>query len=205
MKKYAPALVGFFCGLLLLLSFFFKGPLESVGGIIFQILVLLISVAFLLAIASLLLNQINNLIHSQRGAMFPLVFVVVFGVTLLFSLIWGVDHPDLQRPLALMQTSLETAFLGLGSLIMAGASLQVFRVRGWTPLSVAFGLSAIAFLLITLGFFQIFDLPPVFSRILLVIQSLPVIGARGLLIGMALGTLMMGIRVLVNKDLAEHD
>lgn len=76
---------------------------------------------------------------------------------------------------------------------------QSFRERGgWSVLTISFGISALFFLFLNLGFLN-FGENPGLDRVILAIRSLPVIGARGLLIGLALGALVMGLRALFGQ------
>jgi hypothetical protein len=111
----------------------------------------------------------------------------------------GVDNPAYLKWVGAIQRPLEVSLLGLVALIMTSAAVQVFRNRGWSPLTVSFGLSAIFFLLIALGLLQTLEVPQI-ATVIGYIRQLPLVGARGLLIGVAIGAVMMAIRVLLGSE-----
>jgi hypothetical protein len=100
---------------------------------------------------------------------------------------------------AAVQLPLETSLLGLAALVMTAAALQVFRNRGWSLLTISFGASALVFLVISLGLLQALNIP-LLTAILNYVQRLPMIGIRGLLIGVGIGALMMGLRVALGQE-----
>jgi hypothetical protein len=82
---------------------------------------------------------------------------------------------------------------------MTGAALQIFRSRGWSLLTISFGISALVFLVISLGLLQALNIP-LLTTIIAYLQRLPLIGARGLLIGIGIGALMTGLRVMLGLE-----
>lgn len=66
-------------------------------------------------------------------------------------------------------------------------------------LTVSFGFSALVFLFLNLGFLRQ-DSNPGLSQLFSTLQRLPMVGARGLLIGVALGALLMALRVLFGQE-----
>jgi hypothetical protein len=82
--------------------------------------------------------------------------------------------------------------------------MKIFRDRGWSALTVSFGVSAIIFLILGLGVLQKLN-NPVLNDVIRVVEGLPMIGARGLLIGIGIGLLMMAFRVLFGMEGSGND
>jgi len=82
--------------------------------------------------------------------------------------------------------------------------MKIFRERGWSALTVSFGVSAVIFLVLGLGFLQSLN-SPVLNQVITFLEGLPMIGARGLLIGVGIGLLMMAFRVLFGMEGSGND
>jgi len=63
-----------------------------------------------------------------------------------------------------------------------------------------FAISAFVFLVIGSGFLSASANIPILKDVLAAVNALPIAGARGILIGVALGSLTTGLRVLLGSD-----
>ncbi len=104
-----------------------------------------------------------------------------------------------------IQIPVETSLLAILAATLLFASLRLIRTRGWTPLTIAFMASTFMSLVFTLGLIRTAS-GSVGEQVLGFFQRLPMVGARGVLIGMALGGLLMGLRYLfsINSPGGEH-
>jgi hypothetical protein len=84
------------------------------------------------------------------------------------------------------------------------AGLRLVRVRGWTPMSIAFLASAIFSLLVNIGLVRAPSGTPE-GPALAFVKRLPLVGARGVLLGMGLGGLLVGLRYLFSLDRTEGE
>jgi len=82
---------------------------------------------------------------------------------------------------------------------MAAAALRLFHQRGWSALTVSFGISALVFLVLGLGWLQALQIPQL-DIVIGYLEALPLVGMRGLLIGMGLGALLLGLRVVLGLE-----
>ena len=63
-----------------------------------------------------------------------------------------------------------------------------------------FFIAVILFLVINSGIFSLFTDVPILRALVSSLSQAPLAGARGILIGVALGTLLTGIRILIGSD-----
>ena len=166
---------------------------------------LLIQLAGIVAAVAVLVGVINLLgVHIRRvrhpgqafySAVLVLSFVVVFG----FSLLPFADEKRVA--LDSVQLALETAFSGLVLFsLVYGAVTITSRRASWT--SLLFVLTVITVLI---GALPIAELQPV-TRLSEWLNAVPVdAGGRALLLGIALATVVAGVRVLIGQGRATRD
>jgi len=142
---------------------------------------------------------LRAILRGQRGFIYSIILISAFLVSFIGALVLGLENSAYLRWVAAVQLPLETSLLGLAALVMTGAALQIFRSRGWSLLTISFGISALVFLVISLGLLQALNIP-LLSTVIAYLQRLPLIGARGLLIGIGIGALLTGLRVLFGLE-----
>lgn len=204
MKRPLPLIVGILSGLVVLAAMFF---IPQGGGILTMVLnwvIIVAAAALLVAIASLVITHLRFIASGKKGFLLSLVLVISFLATLVFGLLRGVDDPVFLKWVGAIIRPIETALLGLVALVMMSAAMKIFRERGWSALTVSFGVSAIVFLILGLGFLQNLNIPEL-NEVIRVVEALPMIGARGLLIGIGIGLLMMAFRVLFGMEGSGND
>lgn len=199
MKQRLPVIIAAISGLIMLAAFFFQPFTAPYLGLVLNWAIIVSSVALLVAIASLFVTHIRFILKGRRGFLYSIVLVLTFLATLILGWHLGLDHPAYLKGIQTVLVPLENALMALIALILMSAAVKIFRVRGWSVLTISFGVSALVFLFLNLGFFQ-FDSIPGLGGIVSALQRLPLIGARGLLIGLGLGALLMGMRVLFGQE-----
>ena len=204
MKRPLPLIVGVLSGLVVLAAMFFAPQGGSILGTVLNWVIIVAGVALLVAIASLVLTHLRFIAKGKKGFLLSLVLVISFLVTLVFGLLRGVDNPVFLKWVGAVIRPIETALLGLVALVMMSAAMKIFRERGWSALTVSFGVSAIIFLILGLGFLQNLNFPAL-NEVITFVEGLPMIGARGLLIGIGIGLLMMAFRVLLGMEGSGND
>ena len=204
MKRALPLIVGILSGLVVLAAMFFVPQSGGILAMVLNWVIIVAGVALLVAIASLVLTHLRFIARGKKGFLLSLVLVISFLATLIFGLIRGVDDPVFLKWVGAVIRPIETALLGLVALIMMSAAMKIFRERGWSALTVSFGVSAVIFLILGLGFLQNLNIP-VLTEVIRLVETLPMIGARGLLIGIGIGLLMMAFRVLFGMEGSGND
>ena len=203
MKRLLPLIVCVVSGLAVLIGMFLI-PQGGILSVLLNWVIVVAAVAFLVAIASLVLTHLRFIASGKKGFLLSFVLVVSFLATVGFGLYLGVDDPVFLQWVGAVVRPIETALLGLVALVMMSAAMKIFRERGWSALTVSFGFSAIVFLVLGLGFLQDLNIPLLNDAIRFV-EGLPMIGARGLLIGIGIGLLMMAFRVLFGMEGSAND
>lgn len=199
MKQRTPVIIAAVSGVLLLIAFFFQPFTSPYLGLVLNWAIILASVALLVAIASLVVTHIRFIINGRKGFLFSLVFILAFVLTVFFGLYLGIDDKQYLEAIHTVLVPIQSALMGLIALVLMSAAVKLFRTRGWSILTVSFGCSALVFLFLNLGFLRL-DFSEGLNDVIAVVQRLPVIGARGLLIGAGLGALLMGLRVLFGQE-----
>jgi hypothetical protein len=204
MKRPLILIVGLLSGLAVLVAMFVAPRGGSVLAVVLNWVIVVASVALLVAIASLVLTHLRFIVKGKKGFLLSIVLVISFIATLALGLLLGVDDPFFLKFVGTIIRPIETALLGLVALVMMSAAMKIFRERGWSVLTVSFGVSAIIFLILGLGFLQNLKIP-VLNEAIRFVEALPMIGARGLLIGIGIGLLMMAFRVLFGMEGSGND
>jgi hypothetical protein len=107
--------------------------------------------------------------------------------------------PDYQKVVTAIQVPMETSLMAILTVTLAYASIRLFqRRKGW--MTWVFGISALVFLILASSILPGLNEIPVLNTITGFINRLPIAGARGILLGIALGSLTTGLRVMMGID-----
>lgn len=199
MKKILPITIAFLTGLTILAGYFFRDALSPVLRIILDWFVLILGVASLIGIGILLRLHFNKILTSQKGAFYSFILILVFLLTLIAAFVLTLENDLFQGLILIVEIPVETSFLSITAATLLYTSLRFVRTKGWTPMSIGFLVSAIASLIFNLGYIQA-QPGTMGEALLLFFKRLPKVGARGILLGMAIGGLVMGLRLLTTMD-----
>ncbi|MCJ7695848.1 MAG: hypothetical protein MUO40_10540 [Anaerolineaceae bacterium] len=199
MKKSFLIIVASVICLVVMVAFFIKPILDPVLGLILHWGIILGSIAGLVGIINLITTHITRVRFKEKRFFFSIIVLLGFTISFLGGMILGSQNEVYIKWLAAFQVPLEVSLMALLALTMTYAGVNFFRLRGWTILSISFGLSAIVFMVLSLGFLQGYN-DPVVDRVILFVNSLPIAGGRGILIGISLGALLTGLRVLTGSE-----
>lgn len=203
MKQKTTMITAIVSGLLMLGALFFQAYTGPYLALVLNWLIILSSFALLVAIASLVVNHLGFIVKARKGFLYSIVMLLAFFATIILGIYLGVDNPDFLKGVAALLVPMQTVLMALIALVLMSAAIKIFRQRGWSILTVSFALSALLFLILNLGFFR-FDSNPALKSFIGVLQGLPMIGARGLLIGISLGALIMALRVLFGQEASDE-
>jgi hypothetical protein len=124
------------------------------------------------------------------------VAVFLFGV---YSYVVTGNVSDFQEVVNALQVPVETSLMAAVAVVLTLASLRLFqRRKGLLPM--VFALSVLVFLVLNSGLLASLENVPGIPLLLVGLQTLPVAGGRGILLGIALGSIMAGLRILLGAE-----
>ncbi len=206
----ATAVIAIASGLFVLLGYFV--PVGS-NLLIFRIVlvrwaVILAAVAILVGVINLLGVHWRKILTRQKGGVYSILLIVAMFATAIFGIATGVDNPiqetiqEYFREITLEAIIIpaEAALMALLAVTLVYASARLLRHRADVMSFVFLGVFIVV--LLASAPLPIFGKFPLLSDIVLpwLTQIFAAAGARGILIGVALGALTTGLRVLFGID-----
>ncbi len=200
MRAPIAAAIAIAAGVIVLAGYFIPLPLLQIVRL--QILdwaMLLAAVAALVAIINLFVGHFRKAFKPGVSRMFSIVVTLFFTLTLISGLVLGASDRQFQRVVTNIQIPIETTLFGMISISLAYAAFQFIRQRkGWV--NTVFIVSVVFFLLANSWFLVIGQSFPLLGELISGIQKIPLAGSRGVLIGISLGSLVTGLRILTGID-----
>jgi hypothetical protein len=198
-KKIVFTAVVLLVGLTVLAGYFFQAEMSPVLAMVFEWALVLVAAAGLVGVGYLAASHVRKIIRRDRGYVYSIVLLAAFLLTTITGFVLTTDSPFYRDLILNVQIPVEASLLAILAAILLYASLRLIRTRGWTAMSIAFLASTIFSLVVNLGFLWTTS-DSLGDRILSFFKRLPLVGARGVLIGMALGGLLMGLRYFFSID-----
>ncbi len=201
MKTPLTTLVAIICGCIVLLAYFIPfEPVRGISDLIINWAVSLAGVAMLVAIFSLIMSHWQKVRQKKAADRYSILVIFGFALTFLIGLVFGgPGTADYRNVVTFIIVPIEAGLLGALAIGLVAAGFRLYRAnRGW--MTIVFGISAILFVLLNSGVFTTgLDIPLV-KNALGVLQRLPDAGGRGILIGLALGAITAGVRIILGVD-----
>ncbi len=184
--------------LLVLLGYFFES-FASLQTLLLNWAIILAGVATLVGIFNLLSVHGDKIRRGEKGSTYSALLVISMLVTVFFGIILRPQHEIMQILLNGIIIPTEAALLGLLTISLLYAAIRLLRHRA-DLMSIVFLVTA-AIIFLGSATLPFGDIPLVGTLIRpWVSQILALGGARGILIGVALGTLTTGLRVMFGID-----
>jgi hypothetical protein len=192
------AVIAIAAGVLILFGYFYA-PLAGVQILLLNWALIFAGAAALVGVFNILFVHADKIRRNEKGSMYSALLIIFLVATLIFGFILGPEHNIMQLVVNAVILPVEAALMGTLVITLLYAAIRLLRRRA-DVMSILFLLTAAVVLLgsATLPFGDV----PVIGTTLRpwVTQVLAVGGARGILIGVALGTLTTGLRVLFGMD-----
>ncbi|MGE5251187.1 MAG: hypothetical protein ACM3QS_13360 [Bacteroidota bacterium] len=196
--RIAAAAIAIATGLLVLAGYFIPA-LAGIQTLLLNWAALLAGVAALMGVFNLLAVHGEKVRMRSQGSVYSALLILSLFTTFIFALFLKPSHPAMRVLVSGVIVPVESALMAIISVSLLYAGMVLLRQRA-SLMSVIFLVSAVLILAgsLSLPFGQI----PVLGDTLRpwLTQVLALGGARGILIGVALGSLTAGIRVLLAMD-----
>lgn len=187
-------------GLLVLLGYFIPvGILQEIRQLFLQWAVILAGVAVVVGVFNLFDVHWSKIHEKQKGRYYSILLIVSLGISAALGLVFGPDSDSMRFFLDAIIVPAEATLMALLAVTLIYASVRLFRRRTDLMTGLFLGVVVVTLLAsVPLPFGKI----PVLSDILhpLLVKVFAVGGARGILLGVSLGALVTGLRVLFGVD-----
>lgn len=204
LKGIFSAVIAGVCGALVLAGYFVKLPfLVNTSNILLNWAILLAAFAILVGIINLLIVHFGKMSGGQKGAFYSLILIIALLVTFVVGILSSFIPkltPAFDFIFRAFQLPVEASLMAILAISLTYASIRLMRNRR-SVFAIIFLITSILVLLGTAPLPFIGDTPilsdgirPFFA------QVMASSGARGILIGVALGTLTTGLRILFGID-----
>jgi hypothetical protein len=199
-KRIIPTSIAIASGLLVLMATFFP-PLADIGAFFVNLVMVLAAFALLLGVVNVLRVHGGKIRERQSEAIYSfilvasLLFVIAVGLPAFPNRASGPSQPIVQWVFQNIQAPIQASLSALLVFLTVTAAARLLRVRnGETAVMLAVTLLVLVGQ-VTAG------LLPVLPKIKDWIMDVPVLAAvRGILLGVALGATLTGIRLLLGVE-----
>lgn len=184
---------------LLVLAGYFVPALGGLQSVLLNWAMILAGAAALMGVFNLIAVHGEKVRTGRKGSIYSALLILTLFATFIFALFLRPAHPTVQALFNGVLLPVEATLMAVISVGLIYAAIHLLR-RGPNLMSVTFLVTALIILIgsISLPFGQI----PLLGDTLRpwITQVLSMGGARGILIGVALGSLTTGLRVLLALD-----
>lgn len=202
MKKILPitnAIIAIISGLCVLLGYFFPRVLGNLQSLLINWAIILAAVALLLGIINLAKVHWKKMGSEGMGSVYSIVLLISLVVTMIIE---GFSGPTGSWSLWFFNTfqvPIEISLLAVLAVILvyAGARLLSRRPK-WN--TILFLVTVLIVLLGSVPLFIVGEIAPLTIVRTWLAQVPAIAGARGILLGVALGTVATGLRILIGVD-----
>jgi len=188
-------------GLIVMIGYFFPHTgLEVIRTPLLNWAVTLSGVAGLVAILHLVFGIHWKRVHDNHARKsYSVILIAAFLLTVGAGIYLDPASEGFQKIVTRVQFPIEASLMAVLAITLVLASLKILqRHRNW--MGFIFFLSVVLFLVFNSGVLAFTTEIPVLRDLLSAFNRVPVAGARGMLLGIALGSLGTGIRVLIGSD-----
>lgn len=186
-------------GLIVLLGYFL--PVDQITTLRVILLdwgVILAAVALLIGIGNLIYVHQQKVAQAQASSVYSMVLLVALVLTLAVVGWFGPTHSNSMWIFNYIQVPIESSLLAILAVLLAYALARLLR-RRTDPFSLVFVATTVIILISTAPLLGV-EMPGLGDLRAWITQVPAVAGARGILLGIALGIIATGIRILIGAD-----
>lgn len=201
MKKSLPTAVAIGVGITVLLNYFVQGSelLPLAGGNILKWVTILGAFALILGISNVLRVHVTRVAKAQTGWIYSFVLLTVMLFVIVMGILpgaGGLTNPFVSWVFDYVFLPLNSTVFALLAFFVASAAFRTFRMR-----SPEATVMIIAGVIVLIGQVPLGELVPGLADVSGWLIGIPAMAAvRGILLGVALGTITAGIRILGGAD-----
>jgi hypothetical protein len=195
------AIIAITSGVVVLLGYFLPGvPLFAALRTAFlNWVMILAAMAVFVGIANLFSVHFQKL-KIRKDAAYSVILLISLAGTFILGLVFKPASPAMDFVFAAIQIPVETSLMALLAVSLLYATIRLLRWRA-NFMSITFIVTALIIFLGTAPLPFIGPLPFFSDWLRPIIAQVPAAaGARGILLGVALGTLLTGLRILFGAD-----
>ena len=186
-------------GLVVLLGYFVALPaLIAIREIFVRWAVILTSVTLLVGVANLLTVHWRRAANAQPGGAYSVILLLAFAISFVVFIFFGPTGYWSLWIFNSIQVPAESSLMALLAVILAYAGARLFN-RRINLFSLVFLLTALTVLL-GMATIPLINAPLLEGVRAWITQVPAVAGSRGILLGVALGTIATGLRILMGAD-----
>ncbi|HET6846509.1 MAG TPA: hypothetical protein VFH29_06715 [Anaerolineales bacterium] len=181
---------------LTVLAGYFVPALQDVQQLFLNWAIILAGTAAIVGIFNLVLVHAGRIQRKEQGAAYSAILLIALFATFVFGLVLGPDHAVLRSLVNAVIVPAESSLMGVLAITLIVGAVRLLG-RRLTLMSIVFLSTAVLMLLgsATLPFGEIGALTNFARPWFLHVFAMG--GARGIIVGMALGTMVTGLRVLI--------
>jgi len=187
-------------GLIVLLGYFFPAPLGSLRVLLLDWGVTIAGMAVLVGIFNLVAVQMEKFRAGQKGGVYGILLVVSLIVTFGIGLILGPENQYMRLTMNAIIVPVEASLMAILVVTLIYASIRLFRRRTDVMSVIFLVVAVISLILIAPTPFGVIGGDQLNQSLVQFVGMFSQGGARGLLLGIALGALLTGLRVVFGVD-----
>lgn len=192
--RFLTVVTAIIVGILILLGYFIP-QFKNIQTLMLNWAMLMVATTAILGVLNLVFVHADKIRRRAKGNLYSIILIIFLFATLIIGSVFPLGHEVMLLILNGVIFPIEAALMGILSITLLYAAVRLLRRRADFT-SIVFLITAA--LVLTLPFSG--RIPVINDLSLWIQQVLAVGGARGILIGVALGTLMTGLRVLFGVD-----
>ena len=193
MKRILPMAVAISVGLIVLIDRFVTNTyLDGLGLFFLDTAVILAAFAVLLGFVNVLTVHYKKIRTRQTGWPYSIV-LILFSIAVLAVGWAGPSSPLLRQAFNFVQYPIQATIASLLIFFVASAAFRALRIRSWES-----AIFVVVVLIVLIGQVPLSAEMTTLKDWILTVPGLA--GARGLILGVALGTVVTGLRVLMGID-----
>ena len=193
-KRSVATAIAISVGLFVLLDFFVQNAFIGTLKFVFvRWAIIVAAFAMILGFFNVLIVHLNKILRFKQGWFYSIFLVLTMMIVLILGLIEGPQGSLTSRIFQYVLFPLQATIFSLLAFFVASAAYRAFRLRSWES-----ALLVITGVIVLLGQVPLWGALTSFKEWILGVPSMA--GARGILLGVALGTVATGLRVLLGID-----